>query len=805
MLDCDLNDQDSDCKSIEELFAQENQTIGEVSSQDSERIDKTFALDLTNKNTTNPAAQPPTQAEWKSWQQAIDAQDFTTPFDQAVFWTGYLEGNKERAIDYALRRNKMVLEMTPGGKWLERHQLYDAKSCYNETDADSLWYHVSEKYVKAAKGHVVAFVTREKNPNSIYQSKEKPYLLENAEVFLSEVIYESPDHHRQIESNEQDRLKFIQMHSKELVQISKLLGEAQRLWESISNISSYQKLNQQIQLITNKEFLIWKEKFKSFIGLWDSLHHILGDLEFNKIVEAQVKQSFNVRNHLQSITELINNNNVDLSHGMNLKKHFSWLKEYSQFMDYQIFRQYRNLQNEKENELANKWKWNVRRYEESFLEDILKSDYKTTALSKEEQNVLDLDPKIRKILKAIQEIPSLGYNLSASDRQLQEQEKWNYLYDLLLPNKIKDTHPDSNSAEKNINKEFWKENIRYFEEAVVLQTRITEKAYKKAIEPQEISEAAWQNAEEDIQFLLLLFELVVEDSNDFSNDDEEIQRKVLNYRDQKENWQEVLRLVNSKVIFAKIRSVWKRTRTAATRFRELSNFSSVSVASELITELKNAELLSQRAYEMIAIEKGNELKQVANLATDLLNFTNFSTADDIGNKGGHALPGALFQRYKENDELIKKEMNLLMNEMNLLVDDTHFRLAVQAALNLLKKSPDSVNTDTNEMMKARVHRLNLQKREIVLSIVEEILAEEKMRLQENRKLQVKEIKEKVNMRLQELQETSENSTDLQKELNTIGTELVQEATERLTDNLKEVVELEEEKHRLRNKLLKKKN
>ena len=58
-----------------------------------------------------------------TWREAILQRSFDTDIDKAVFWSGYLHGNKDTAAKYADKRGKNVLENTDGGKWLKTSML----------------------------------------------------------------------------------------------------------------------------------------------------------------------------------------------------------------------------------------------------------------------------------------------------------------------------------------------------------------------------------------------------------------------------------------------------------------------------------------------------------------------------------------------------------------------------------------------------------------------------------------------------------------------------------------------------------
>jgi hypothetical protein len=119
--------------------------------------------------------------------------DFSTKEDEAVFWTGYEQGNQQIAMAYARCTEKCTLEMTQGGKLLHRLRLYDADSPIKETDingemkrpfVDALFNCASKQFAIKAKGIVKAFVVSSIRSESTFARVEKP----NVNAVLEEVV-----------------------------------------------------------------------------------------------------------------------------------------------------------------------------------------------------------------------------------------------------------------------------------------------------------------------------------------------------------------------------------------------------------------------------------------------------------------------------------------------------------------------------------------------------------------------------------------------------------------------------------------
>jgi hypothetical protein len=113
----------------------------------------------------------------------LRANDFATPRNGAVFWTGYKEGNQTKAMEWAKANNKYTIEMTSGGKWLESLDLYGPSSPVSSSEADEIWKSASKKFASGASGRVNAFTQGTSyDPNRVFYGIELPELKKNLNV-----------------------------------------------------------------------------------------------------------------------------------------------------------------------------------------------------------------------------------------------------------------------------------------------------------------------------------------------------------------------------------------------------------------------------------------------------------------------------------------------------------------------------------------------------------------------------------------------------------------------------------------------
>jgi hypothetical protein len=124
----------------------------------------------------------------------IDLLDFSTGENQAVFWTGYPDGNQTLAIHFSKESNKKTLEMTFGGQFLDDLNLYGKNSFVSIPLADALFDLASEKFARGAMGEIHAFLPYvEPRVNSVFKRIEEPILREKeASKVLSLMLRKKP-------------------------------------------------------------------------------------------------------------------------------------------------------------------------------------------------------------------------------------------------------------------------------------------------------------------------------------------------------------------------------------------------------------------------------------------------------------------------------------------------------------------------------------------------------------------------------------------------------------------------------------
>lgn len=138
----------------------------------------------------------------------IDELDVSTERDKAVFYSGgtfmrdMVGGNlsnirfasaREFAEASAISKGKTTLEMTPGGRLLDKLKIYPDKdekfSIFTGKDAikraDEFWSRVSSRYAHGASGEVEAILCNPA-PDRIYMSRERNILINNKDVILKE-------------------------------------------------------------------------------------------------------------------------------------------------------------------------------------------------------------------------------------------------------------------------------------------------------------------------------------------------------------------------------------------------------------------------------------------------------------------------------------------------------------------------------------------------------------------------------------------------------------------------------------------
>ena len=106
--------------------------------------------------------------------------DVSTAPNTAVFYSG--PGNREVAEAFAKMNEKVTLEMTKGGKFLDDLELFNSEtSPLTSAQAIDVWAGLSERYAQQASGNTYGFVNGAR-PDSIFNTYEYPALQNNSNV-----------------------------------------------------------------------------------------------------------------------------------------------------------------------------------------------------------------------------------------------------------------------------------------------------------------------------------------------------------------------------------------------------------------------------------------------------------------------------------------------------------------------------------------------------------------------------------------------------------------------------------------------
>ena len=105
--------------------------------------------------------------------------DVTVAISKSVFYSG--PGNRKLAEQFAIAEDKITLEMTPGGKFLDDLKLFDQGSPLKPEQATRVWSRLSQRYAEQAAGDVYCFVSGAR-PTGVFTTIELPELKKNRKV-----------------------------------------------------------------------------------------------------------------------------------------------------------------------------------------------------------------------------------------------------------------------------------------------------------------------------------------------------------------------------------------------------------------------------------------------------------------------------------------------------------------------------------------------------------------------------------------------------------------------------------------------
>ncbi|MFI0347928.1 MAG: hypothetical protein ACH346_04025, partial [Chthoniobacterales bacterium] len=125
---------------------------------------------------------------------------------QAVFWTGYVDGNQTLAMLFSENNNKKTLEMTTGGRFLDDLNLYGRESTISIRLADDLFDLASERFARGARGKINAFLPNaEPRAHSVFKRIEEPILKNNPNIQLTWHIRPKYDYWRTVAQREEEK------------------------------------------------------------------------------------------------------------------------------------------------------------------------------------------------------------------------------------------------------------------------------------------------------------------------------------------------------------------------------------------------------------------------------------------------------------------------------------------------------------------------------------------------------------------------------------------------------------------------
>ena len=149
---------------------------GGVSNSIADEFDDAVASGL------NPISHPLEGLTPEKVIQHVNQLGLKTPRDQLILWSGLGRGSEGVRLsqEYAAENGGVTLELTPGGKWLDKMDLFGANSPFTQAEARQIWGNVSVKMIQQASGQVRSLIGTV-NPASVYRA-EQAELFENKNV-----------------------------------------------------------------------------------------------------------------------------------------------------------------------------------------------------------------------------------------------------------------------------------------------------------------------------------------------------------------------------------------------------------------------------------------------------------------------------------------------------------------------------------------------------------------------------------------------------------------------------------------------
>ena len=116
-----------------------------------------------------------------------------TPKDQLILWSGLGRGDEGKTLsqEYAKINGGVTLEMTPGGEWLDKMDLFEETSPFSPQEATKIWARVSGLLASLASGQVRSLIGSV-HPKSFYMSEELTELKSNPAILGVEELYLKP-------------------------------------------------------------------------------------------------------------------------------------------------------------------------------------------------------------------------------------------------------------------------------------------------------------------------------------------------------------------------------------------------------------------------------------------------------------------------------------------------------------------------------------------------------------------------------------------------------------------------------------